>query len=71
MVWIAISWNYFGRIVDLHGRMNSKDYRTILRNHAQPIVHVLFSDGDGIFQNDNAPIHTAHVVKNQYKEPAN
>ena len=31
------------------------------------MVQVLFSDGDGIFQNDNAPIHTGHVVKNRYE----
>ena len=32
------------------------------------MVQALFPDGNGIFQNDNAPIHTAHVVKNWYEE---
>ena len=32
------------------------------------MFQVLFSNGEGIFQDDNAPIHTAHVVKNWYEE---
>ena len=32
------------------------------------MVQGLFPDGDGIFQDDDAPIHTAHVVKNWYEE---
>ena len=32
------------------------------------MVQALFTDGDSIFQDDNAPIHTAHVDKNWYDE---
>ena len=32
------------------------------------MVQVLFPDGDGTFQDDNAPIHTARVAKNWYEE---
>ena len=32
------------------------------------MVQSLFPDGDGIFQDDNSKIHTAHVVKNWHKE---
>ena len=32
------------------------------------MVRALLSDGDGFFQNGNASIHTAHVVKNWYEE---
>ena len=31
----------------------------------------LFPDDDGIFQDVNAPMHTAHVVKNRYEENEN
>ena len=31
------------------------------------MVQTLLLDGDGIFQDDNGPIHTAHVVKNCYE----
>ena len=63
MVSAVISWNYFGLIVVLHGRINSQDYLSILRDHVYPMVQALFPDGD-IYQDDNSPIHSVHVVKN-------
>ena len=39
-----------------------------MRYHVHPKVQALFPDGDGIFKDDNALIHTAHVVKNYHKE---
>ena len=68
MVWAAISWNFLGAVVALHGKINSKDYLNILKDHVYPMVQALFHDGDGIFQCDNFPIHTALVVKNWYDE---
>jgi hypothetical protein len=68
MVWAAISWNSLGPIVALHGMINSKDYLNILGDHVHPVVQALFIDVDGIFHDDNVPIHTAHVVKNLYEE---
>ena len=61
MVWAAISCNFLGPIVSLHGRISSKDYLNILGDHVPPIVQVLFHDGD-IFRADNAPIHIAHII---------
>lgn len=31
------------------------------------MMHAIFPDGDGIFQDDNAPIHTAKVIKTWYE----
>ena len=63
MVWAAISWSSLSSIVGLHSRINSIDSLNILGDQVHPIVYALFFDTD-----DNAPIHTAHVVKNWYKE---
>ena len=63
-VWAAISWNSLCPIAALHGRINSKDYRNILGDHVHSMVQALFPNGDGIFQDDNAPIHAAHATKN-------
>ena len=68
VVWASISWNFLGPIFALHGRINSKDYLNILGDHVHPIVQVLFLDGHGIFQDDNASMHSAHVVKNWFKQ---
>ena len=37
-------------------------------DHVHPMVQALFSDGDGIFQDDNVPIHTVLVVKKWHEE---
>ena len=52
----------------MHGKINIKDYLHIFGDYVHPMVQSLFPDGEGIFQDDNAPIHIAHVVKNWYKE---
>ena len=52
----------------MHSRINSNDYLNILGDHVHPMVQALFPDGDGIFQDETVPIHTAHVVKNWYEE---
>ena len=61
---VTISWNFPCSIAALHGRINSKDYLNILGDHIHPMVQALFSYGDGIFKDNNAPICIAHVVKN-------
>ena len=67
MVWVAISWNFLGPIVAQH-----IDQQQGLHEHLGDFVHsmvqALFPDGDGIFQDDNAPIHAAYVVNNWYEE---
>lgn len=68
MVWAAISRDSLGPIVALHGRINSKDYLNILGDQVHPMCQTLFPEGDAIFQDDNAPIHTARIVKNWHEE---
>ena len=40
----------------------------MLGDHVHPMVQALFPDGDGIFQDDNAPIHLSDVANNWYEE---
>lgn len=68
MIWGAISWKSGGPIVSLHGRINSQDYLGILADQVHPMVSVLFPEGNAVFQDDNAPIHTAKVVKEWHEE---
>ena len=65
MVWTAISWNFLGFIVALHDRTNGKDYLTIGRSCSSNGPCIILSDGDGISQDGNDPIHAVHVVKYQ------
>ena len=68
VVLAAISWSYLGPIVAQYGMINDEDYLSILGDRVHPMVQELFPDVKSIFQDDNAPIHTAHVVKNWYQE---
>ena len=63
MIWGAISWKSAVPMISHHGRINSRDYLGILSDQVHPMDRELFPDGDAIFQDDNAPIHTARIVK--------
>jgi len=57
-----------GPVVTLRERITTNDYVAILGDHLHPMVRMLFPDNDGIFQDDNAPIHTAGVVTAWFEE---
>jgi hypothetical protein len=39
-----------------------------LGNQVQPIVQTLFPNNNAVFQDDNAPIHTAGTVQLRFEE---
>ncbi|XP_073446393.1 uncharacterized protein [Dendrobates tinctorius] len=71
MIWGAISWRSAGPMISLHGRINSRDYLGILGDQVHPMVQALFPEGNAIFQDYNAPIHTARIVKARHEEDSN
>lgn len=68
MVWAAISWFSVGPMITLQGHITAKDYVNILADHVHPMVQTLFPNGDGVFQDDKAPVHTAHIVQDWFAE---
>ncbi|XP_076038416.1 uncharacterized protein LOC143023691 [Oratosquilla oratoria] len=58
-------------MISLHGRINSQDYLGILGDQVHPMVQELFPEGNAIFQDDNAPIHKARIVKEWHEEHSN
>ncbi|CAG8660808.1 13745_t:CDS:1 [Dentiscutata heterogama] len=67
MFWGCFSWHGLGPIIPIRGRMNGEAYVKLLRRHAIPVVCQLVPDGQGIFQQDNAPAHTCSKVKNVFR----
>ena len=49
MVWAAISLTSLGPLLVLDG-------------HVHPMVQTLYPEDDAVYQDDNAPIHTARLV---------
>jgi hypothetical protein len=62
MIWAYFSWDFKGEITFLEGTMDAKKYQEIQEPHFQQISDHM-SQGDWIFQQDNAPIHTANSTK--------
>jgi hypothetical protein len=57
-----------GPIVTLHGRITAREYVDRLGNQLHPIIQTLFPNNSVVFQDDNAPIHTAGTVMSWFEE---
>jgi hypothetical protein len=68
MVWSAISWYFVGPIITHHVRITARKYVDRLDNQVHPIIQTLFPNNDVVFQDDNAPIHTAGTVQAWFEE---
>ncbi|GFU50245.1 transposable element Tcb1 transposase [Trichonephila clavipes] len=67
MVWGAISWRAIGPLVILHGTIKSDRYLSILADHVHSFVQTVFPEEPPLFQDDNAPIHTAGCVQTWFE----
>ncbi|GFY11132.1 transposable element Tcb1 transposase [Trichonephila clavipes] len=69
MVWGAISWRGLGPLVALYGKVKSAYYVNILGiTQVHPFVQTSFPGECPLYQDDNAPIHTAKIVQEWFAE---
>ncbi|GFT75417.1 transposable element Tcb1 transposase [Trichonephila clavipes] len=68
MVWGAISWRGLGSLVTLHGKVKAAHYVNILEDQVHPFVQTSFPGECPLYQDDNAPIHTAKIVHEWFAE---
>ena len=68
MVWGCFMKNKLGPLVKLEGRVTATVYIDVLENHLLPFLDDLDDQENYLFQEDNAPIHTARVVKSWKEE---
>ncbi|GFY06210.1 transposable element Tcb1 transposase [Trichonephila clavipes] len=64
----AISWRGLGPLVTLHGKVKAAHYVNILRDQVHPFVQTSFPGECPLYQDDNAPIHTAKIVQEWFAE---
>ncbi|GBB89778.1 hypothetical protein RclHR1_16590004 [Rhizophagus clarus] len=62
MVWGAFINNKPGPLVIIRENINAKKYREILQEHFLPFYTSLGNENVYIFQDDNAPVHSANIV---------
>jgi hypothetical protein len=63
LVWAAILWYSVGPIITFHGRITAREYVDSLGNQVHPMIQTLFMNNGSVFQDDNAPVHTAGTVQ--------
>lgn len=64
MVWGCFSYHGCGPLSFVTGTMNAQKYLDVLRDELVPQTNATFSQGDGIYMQDNAPCHKAVRVMN-------
>lgn len=57
-----------GVLVETPSRMTAHDYLNILQNHLLPTYRARYPDGPLLLVHDNAPVHTARMVKEWLRE---
>jgi len=62
MFWGCFSAQGLGPIVPLVGSVNGAVHLETIRKHVIPTMKRFFPNGDGIFQEDNAPCHKSKIV---------
>lgn len=70
MVWGCFTKDSLGPLIRLDGKITSKGYINILNDHLLPYMDTFENKENFVFQDDNAPVHTAKVVK-KWKEEKN
>ena len=62
IIWDIISFKSTDSMIFLHRRINSRDCLQILSGQVHLMAQALFPEGNTIFQDENAQIHTARIV---------
>lgn len=55
-----------GPMITLRDLITSKDYDIIFADYVHSIVQCLFTNGDGVFQDGNAPVRTFRIVLDSF-----
>lgn len=63
MIWGCITYHGVGTLCVVNGNINAEKYIEIINNNLWPVVARHFHDGRYIYQDDNAPVHRARIVR--------
>ena len=68
MLWAMFCWETLGPAIHVDVSLTRVTYLNIVADQVHPFMAMVFPDGSGLFQQDNAPCHTAHIVRECFEE---
>ena len=68
MLWPILCWETLGPAIHVDVNLTRVTYQNIVANQVHPFMAMVFPDGSGLFQQDNAPCHTVHLVRKWFEE---
>ena len=68
MIWGCITYEGVGTLTVVDGNINAQKYIEVLDNFVWSVIARHFLDDNYVFQDDNAPVHGAYVVKEYMDE---
>ncbi|MCI4380731.1 hypothetical protein PGIGA_G00243310 [Pangasianodon gigas] len=63
MLWAMFCWETLGPGIHVDVTLRHTNYLNIVAGQVKPFMATVFPNGSGIFQQDNAPCHTAEIVQ--------
>ena len=68
MIWGCITYDGVGTLTVVDGNINAQKYIEVVDNFVWSVIARHFLDDNYVFQDDNAPVHGACVVKGYMDE---
>ena len=68
MLWEMFCLETLGPAIHVDINLTRVNDLNIIADQVHPFMAMVFPDGSGLFQQDNAPCHTAHVVWQWFEE---
>lgn len=65
MLWAIFCWESLGPAIHVDINLTRATYLNIVEDQVHPFMTMMFPDI--LFQQDNAPCHTAHIVRNDLR----
>ena len=68
MLWAMFCWETLGPAIHVDINLTRVTDLSIVADQVHPFMAMVIPDGRGLFQQDNAPCHTALIVREWFEE---